>query len=57
MSKDKTAIIWNLNTGEMLFKLVGHIYAINSLGISPDNKKVVTGSDDALAIIWDMNTG
>ena len=57
MSKDKTAIIWNLNTGEMLFKLEGHNYPIYSLGISPDNKKLVTGSGDALAIIWDINTG
>ncbi len=41
----------------MLFKLEGHIYAISSLEISSDNKKVVTGSGDGLAIIWDMNTG
>jgi WD40 repeat protein len=41
----------------MLYKLVGHIYYIYSIGISPDNKKIVTGSGDGIAIIWDMNTG
>src|SRR3990167_689587 len=55
-SDDKTAIIWNLNTGKQLHTLNGHTNnCIRLVAISGD--KVVTGSWDKTAIIWDLNTG
>src|SRR3990167_5361771 len=53
-SYDKTAIIWDLNTGKKLNTLNGHTELISSVAISGD--KVVTGSWDNSAIIWDLNT-
>ena len=35
----------------------GHSGGINSVSFSPDGTKVVTGSDDNLAIIWNVKTG
>jgi WD40 repeat protein len=36
---------------------VGHTNTINKIIFSPDNKKVITVSDDQTARIWDANTG
>src|SRR3990167_5239096 len=54
-SCDKTAIIWDLNTGKQLHILNGHTDCMLSVAISGD--KVVTGSFDKTAIIWNLNTG
>ena len=35
----------------------GHTEAINSVAISPDGSKVVTGSNDNTAKIWNMADG
>ncbi len=56
-SSDNFAKIWNISTGQELFTLKGHINVIESLAITKDNRRVVTGSWDATAIIWDINTG
>ena len=37
--------------------LEGHDECINSVCFSPDGTKIVTGSEDKLAIIWDAKTG
>jgi WD40 repeat protein len=57
ISKDKTAIIWSLNTGIKINVLIGHTNKINCVAISHDNLKVITGSDDNRVIIWDIKTG
>lgn len=36
--------------------LEGHDECINSVCFSPDGTKIVTGSEDKLAIIWDAKT-
>ncbi|MFD3540883.1 trypsin-like peptidase domain-containing protein [Streptomyces sp. NPDC058662] len=38
-------------------RLDGHTAAVRSLDFSPDGKKLVTSSDDASALLWDVNTG
>ena len=37
--------------------LTGHTYSVNSAQFSPDNKKVVTSSDDKTARLWSALTG
>ena len=54
-SGDRTAKIWDLNTGTLLHTLVGHTSLIGSVAVAGD--KVVTGSYDNTAKIWDLNTG
>jgi WD40 repeat protein len=35
----------------------GHRGAVTDAAFSPDNRWIITGSDDGTAIIWDVNTG
>ena len=36
---------------------MGHVDFIRSVNFSPDGRKIVTGSDDYTAKIWDIDTG
>lgn len=54
-SYDKTAIVWNLETGEVLRTLKGHARSIRTLQF--DDTKLVTGSMDNTLRIWNYHTG
>lgn len=54
-SFDKTAIVWNMETGQVLRKLEGHARAIRTLQF--DDTKLVTGSMDHTLRIWNYHTG
>jgi WD40 repeat protein len=56
-SDDKTAKVWDFNTGKLLHTLSGHLDWIRSVVISSDNAKLATGSGDNTTKIWDLNTG
>jgi Tol biopolymer transport system component len=56
-SEDKTARIWDAESGRELKKLEGHTHWVNSAAFSLDGKKVVTGSSDSTARIWDTESG
>ena len=49
---DHAARLWNLDTGQSV-TLAGHQDALRSIAFSPDGRTLVTGSDDATAILWD----
>ena len=56
-SFDKTAKIWDANTGELLRNLVGHKMEIVTLSFDPHSMLVATGSMDNTAKLWDVETG
>ena len=56
-SWDKTAKIWDAESGEKLLTLTGHTSTVSAAAFSPDGKKVVTGSTDSTARIWDAESG
>merc|ERR1712150_269598 len=56
-SHDKTAIIWDVATGEQLLVLKGHSDRIKAVAVFPAGDKVITGSGDNTAIIWDVQAG
>ena len=56
-SYDKTAKIWNAQTGELEHMLAGHSNTILAASFSPDGSKIVTASYDGTAKIWNAQTG
>ncbi|OAD76193.1 hypothetical protein PHYBLDRAFT_97664, partial [Phycomyces blakesleeanus NRRL 1555(-)] len=54
-SHDKTAVVWDLETGEKLRTLNGHVRSVSSLQF--DTSKLVTGSMDHTLRVWNYRTG
>lgn len=51
---DKTARIWNHETGEMLCELKGHDGVVHCAEFSRDGRSVATGSEDFMVRIWQL---
>jgi WD40 repeat protein/uncharacterized protein YegL len=49
--------IWDVVNGKELRQLVGHQGHVWSIAFSPDQKSVLTASEDGTARIWDTETG
>ena len=57
-SYDRTCIIWDTNTGELLQKLHGHNNVVYAISFNlPYGDKVATGSFDHTAKLWNVDTG
>jgi WD40 repeat protein/serine/threonine protein kinase len=56
-SEDKTLILWNVETGELIRRFQGHTASANSVVFGADGKTALSGSDDHTAILWDVATG
>lgn len=56
-SQDKTAGLWNAETGKLIAVLDGHQREVMHVAFSPDGKHIVTASRDKTARLWDGNTG
>jgi WD40 repeat protein len=56
-SVDRTAILWDVRTGQSLRAFQGHTGDVFSVMFSQDGKRILTGSTDSTAILWDVRTG
>ena len=54
-SSDRTARIWNTQTGNTLHTLTGHTNWVNSVTWSPDGTQLATASNDKTARIWNLD--
>jgi WD40 repeat protein len=53
-----TAIrVWDVETGREVRRLEGHRGPVLSLAVSPDGRRVLTGSQDRIVILWDVKSG
>jgi WD40 repeat protein len=51
-SWDKTAKLWDVQTGKLLQSFEGHKGFVHSAVFSPDGSRVVTSSEDGTARVW-----
>ncbi|MBA2592259.1 MAG: hypothetical protein H0U97_08375 [Gammaproteobacteria bacterium] len=56
-SWDKTARVWDADTGKPVGEPMTHGNMVVSASFSPDGKRVVTASWDKTARVWDADTG
>ncbi len=54
-SKDKSARLWDLKTGESIKTLSGHTDSVHSTAFSPDGRYALTGSDDGTVRLWEFD--
>lgn len=69
-SGDRTAKLWDISSNKFknpfkseieivkpLQSFTGHKLEVNTVALSPDRTKVITGSSDRKVMLWDANTG
>ena len=57
-SEDKTIIVWNATTSQLLAgPFQGHTAIVSSVAYSPDGTHIVSGSEDKTIMVWDAITG
>ena len=56
-SNDKTAKVWDAETGTELLTLTGHEDSVRSAAYSPDGSRILTVSNDKIAKVWNAETG
>jgi WD40 repeat protein len=56
-TSDTLLFQFNLETGEIIRRFVGHAESIVSIAVSPDNQHIAASDVKRTIIIWDINTG
>ena len=56
-SSGTTIKLWDLETGQPLRTLSGHLDLVSTIVISPDGKLLISGSADKTIRIWELATG
>ncbi|ODQ67567.1 G protein beta 2 subunit [Nadsonia fulvescens var. elongata DSM 6958] len=56
-SGDLTCMLWDVNSGKKLQEFIGHLGAINSISINPQNSHIFSSSScDGMVKLWDIRT-
>jgi WD40 repeat protein len=54
---DDTVRLWDLELGQEVRRFTGHRGQVYSVSVSPDERYVVSGSDDRTVRVWELGTG
>jgi WD40 repeat protein len=54
---DKVVTVWDVASGELLWRLEGHTECVFSVSISSDNLLLVSGAYDNTVRVWDLESG
>jgi WD40 repeat protein/serine/threonine protein kinase len=57
ISRDKTAKVWDAETGQEFLTLKGQTGGFGSVVFSPDGKRLASASGDQTVKVWDAQTG
>jgi WD40 repeat protein len=55
--EDKTARIWDAESGKVVRELIGHTRAVHLLIFSPDGRRIATEAADQTGKVWDVASG
>ena len=56
-SSDNDLYLWEIATGKVVRKFVGHTKPLLSFTVSPDGKRILSWDDDQTMRLWDVETG
>ncbi len=56
-SDDTTIILWDVETGDIIRRFLGHEWGVAVVAFSPDGKTFLSGSGDSTVRWWDVATG
>jgi len=54
---DKVAVIWDLETGQVVQRLMGPVSEMLNVAFSPDGRWLASGANDGTLILWRVDTG
>ena len=54
---DNTLTVWDLTTGAVKRRLIGHSGPVNAVVLTPGDNYCLSGSDDTTLILWDLLSG
>jgi WD40 repeat protein len=55
-SKDNRVLLWEASDGTLVGELSGHTRPVKSVAFSPTSRRLVSGSRDGTARVWDIET-
>ncbi|MDY7009048.1 MAG: serine/threonine-protein kinase [Cyanobacteriota bacterium] len=53
-SDDKIIRLWNLKTGQLLHKFLGHTAEVYAIAITADGRRIFSGGDDRTILAWNL---
>ncbi len=56
-ARGQAVVVWDVPSGKLISPAGGHTSMIRGLVVTPDNKHVITSSEDGATLKWELETG